>query len=89
MSDLRKNVTKQTENTETETRADLSGKNDRLVMRCRLEVINEILGDSVFWEGTKDETPGIRNIPGRMVAEAVFRTGKEQNMGMWHGFPCA
>lgn len=55
--------------------------------RCRLEVKNEILGDSVFWEGTKDETPNIRNKPGRMVAEAVFRTGEPKSWGMWHGFP--
>jgi hypothetical protein len=66
----------------------MNNPNERLVMRCRLEVKNEILGDSVFWEGTQDETSGIRNIPGRMVAEAVFRTGKAQMFGMWHGFPC-
>ena len=59
------------------------------IMRCRLEVRNEILGDSIFWEGREQETGSIGSIPGRMVAEAVFRTGKPQNLGMWYGFPCS
>lgn len=59
-----------------------------LVSRCRLEVKNEILGDSVFWEGGKSDTTEIRSIPGRAVAEAVFRTGKPKSWGMWYGYPC-
>jgi len=59
-----------------------------LVSRCRLEVRNAILGDSVFWEGVESDLGKIRSIPGRDVAAAVFRTGNPQKLGMWHGFPC-
>lgn len=59
-----------------------------LVSRCRLEVRNALLGDSVFWEGSAEEVHAIRSLPGRSVADAVFRTGKPQSLGMWHGFPC-
>ena len=59
-----------------------------LVSRCRLEVRNALLGDSVFWEGVASDIGKIRNIPGRDVAAAVFRTGRPQKNGMWHGFPC-
>lgn len=58
------------------------------VLRCRLEVKSEILGNSIFWEGSIDETAGIRTLPGRRVAEAVFRSGRPQSWGMWYGFPC-
>ena len=57
-------------------------------MRCRLEVRNEILGDSVFWVGVASDLGKIRSLPGRDVAAAVFRTGKPQKWGMWHGVPC-
>jgi hypothetical protein len=60
-----------------------------MVMRCRLEVRSDVLGNSVFWEGTRDETNEIRSIAGRCVADAVFRTGEQQTWGMWHGYPCA
>jgi len=56
-------------------------------MRCRLEVKSDVLGDSVFWEGEQSEIGLIRNIVGRWVADAVFRTGKPQCYGMWYGFP--
>jgi hypothetical protein len=57
-------------------------------MRCRVEVHSEVLGNSVFWEGTQDHSHEIRSLPGRWVADAVFRTGEPQTLGMWHGYPC-
>ena len=61
---------------------------DPLVSRCRLEVRSQILGDSVFWEGTNSELGQIRSEPGRAVVAAVFRTGRPQKWGMWYGFLC-
>ena len=56
-------------------------------MKCRIEVKNDILGNSVFWEGSEKEVTEIRSIPAKMVAEAVFRTGEPKHFGMWYGFP--
>lgn len=56
--------------------------------KCRLEVRSEVLGDSIFWEGTLLESYDIRSITGRIVVQEVFRTGKPQSIGMWFGFPC-
>lgn len=50
----------------------------------RVEVKNEILGDSVFWEGDASDIRSIRNIPARETAKLVARDGKARVCGMWH-----
>ena len=52
-------------------------------MRIKVEVKNEILGDSVFWEGGGEDINQIRNIPARMLAEMVIKDGEPRNCGMW------
>lgn len=52
-------------------------------MTIRVEVKNEILGDSIFWEGAAEDTAEIRNIVGRELAEAVAEDGKPRHRGMW------
>ncbi len=52
-------------------------------MRIKVEVKNEILGDSIFWEGSDKNINQIRNIPARMLAEMVIKDGKSRNSGMW------
>jgi len=52
------------------------------VDKCRLE-----FGESVYWEVTRDEARTVQSIPGRLVVDAVFRTGQEQRLGMWRGLP--
>lgn len=61
---------------------------DSGTMRVKIEVKNEFLGDSVFWEGAKHEINNIKNIHARQVAEHVFNTGEKKIVGMWHGEPC-
>lgn len=53
-------------------------------MRIRVEVKNEILGDSIFWEGSADRVHEIRNIPARQTAKLVAKDGKKRICGMWH-----
>jgi hypothetical protein len=53
------------------------------VMKIRVEVKNEILGDCVFWEGDPSKTRNIRNIPARRLAEEVVKDGKTRKNGMW------
>ena len=52
-------------------------------MGIRVEVKNEILGDSVFWEGDEKNIQDIRNIPARMTAERVVKDGITRQCGMW------
>lgn len=52
-------------------------------MIIKVEVKNEILGDSVFWEGNSDNISEIRNIPARMLAEKVAHDGITRKSGMW------
>jgi hypothetical protein len=52
-------------------------------MKIKVEVKNEILGDSVFWEGDISDISKIRNIPARMLAERVAADGKTRKDGMW------
>lgn len=54
--------------------------------KVRLEVKNELLGDSIIWEGYENETSFIRSLPGRVVAEAVFNSGKPKSWGMWYAY---
>ena len=53
-------------------------------MIIRVEVINELLGNSVFWEGDSSKISEIRNIPAKMLAEKVVKDGKKRTSGMWH-----
>lgn len=53
-------------------------------MRIRVEVKNEILGDSVFWEGEASAVREIRNIPARTIATMVTQDGLPRVLGMWH-----
>lgn len=49
-----------------------------------VEVVNEFLGDSIFWEGSPEDIAEIRNIPARKTAELVVKDGKNRVSGMWH-----
>jgi hypothetical protein len=52
--------------------------------RIRVEVKNEFLGNSVFWEGAAADIRMIHNIPARQTAELVAKDGKARVCGMWH-----
>jgi len=52
-------------------------------MNIKVEVKNEIMGNSTFWEGDSSEISKIRNIPARMLAERVVKDGQPRNIGMW------
>ena len=52
-------------------------------MKIKVEVKNEILGDSLFWEGDGKDIDEIRNIPARMTAKHVVKDGKTRKCGMW------
>ncbi len=52
-------------------------------MLLKVEVKNEILGDSVFWGGTEKQIDTIRNLPARMLARKVAQDGKTRRSGMW------
>ena len=52
-------------------------------MKIRVEIKNDILGNSVFWEGDYEDVGAIRNIPARMTALNVRRDGKTRQFGMW------
>ena len=52
-------------------------------MKIKVEVKNEILGNSVFWEGAASDISKIRNIPARILAERVAVDGKTRKDGMW------
>jgi hypothetical protein len=54
--------------------------------RIRVEVKNEILGKSVFWEGLASDVTQIRNVPARETAKLVARDGTNRVCGMWHVF---
>jgi hypothetical protein len=53
-------------------------------MKIRVEVKNEILGDSLFWEGESTAIHEIRNIPARQIAKLVVKDGLPRILGMWH-----
>jgi len=61
----------------------LADKFRRNKMNIRVAVKNEIMGDSIFWEGPSVKISEIRNIPARMLAERVVTDGKERKDGMW------
>ena len=49
----------------------------------RVEVKNEILGDSIFWEGQPENVEEIRNIVARQLAKQTVKDGRPHNSGMW------
>jgi len=52
-------------------------------MKIKVEVKNDILGDSVFWEGDSANIDEIRNIPARLLAKRVILDGETRKDGMW------
>jgi hypothetical protein len=52
-------------------------------VKIKVEVKNNILGDSTFWEGDSSKISEIRNIPAKMTAEQVVKDGKTRTCGMW------
>jgi hypothetical protein len=52
-------------------------------MRLRVEVKNDILGNSIFWEGSTKDIENIKNIPARILAKQVLVDGATRKMGMW------
>lgn len=52
-------------------------------MKIKVEVKNEILGNSTFWKGPKEDINKIRNNVARMLAQKVIKDGKPRNSGMW------
>jgi len=52
-------------------------------MNIKVEVKNEILGNSIFWEGDSENINQIRNIPAKMLAKQVIKDGKTRKLGMW------
>jgi len=52
-------------------------------MQIRVEIKNEILGDSVFWEGDIKGICQIRNIVAKNLAEKVAQDGRARKSGMW------
>ena len=52
-------------------------------MKIKVEVENEILGNSTFWEGDEKDISKIRNIPARILAKRVIQDGETRKSGMW------
>jgi hypothetical protein len=52
-------------------------------MKIRVEVKNEFLGDSLFWEGDSNKVQEICNIPARETAKLVAKDGQTRKCGMW------
>ena len=53
-------------------------------MIIKVEVKNDLLGDSEFWRGDSRDVSEIRNIPARELAEMVAKDGVSRNSGMWY-----
>ena len=51
----------------------------------RVEIKNEILGDSIFWEGHPEDVDELKNknIVAHMLAKKVAKTGQPAMSGMW------
>lgn len=66
----------------------MSKKNEKINMglRIRVEVRNEILGDSVFWEGDAQDIHEIRNVAARQTAMLVANDRMPRKCGMWYVF---
>jgi len=53
-------------------------------MEIKVEVRNEILGNSVFWKGDSKDIYQIPNIPAKLTAQKVVKDGKDRVSGMWY-----
>ena len=53
------------------------------VKRIKVEVINDIFGNSIFWEGPAENIDEIKNIPAKRIAEKVAEFGGVRQSGMW------
>jgi len=51
-------------------------------MKIKVEVKNDILGNSVFWEGDSDDISQIRNIPAQVTAKKVAQDGETRCMNI-------
>ena len=49
----------------------------------RVEVRNEILGNSVFWQGPAERIEEIRNLVAKQQARLVAKDGQARASGMW------
>ena len=49
----------------------------------KVEVISNVLGTHVFWEGDASKIKEIRNIVARGLAEIVVKDKKNRKDGMW------
>jgi len=52
-------------------------------MKIQIEVKNEVLGDSIFWAGDSKDIEDIPNLPARIAAKSLLRTGQTYKFGMW------
>lgn len=53
-------------------------------MKIKVEVRNEILGDSIFWEGDSTKLAEIQNLPAKRLADMVVIDGLPRRSGMWY-----
>ncbi len=52
-------------------------------MKVRVEVKNDILGNSVFWEGSPEKADEVRNIVAKNLVKQIAKDGKPRREGMW------
>ena len=52
-------------------------------MKIKVEIKNKILGNSIFWEGDKEDIDQIKNIVARNMAHNVACDGQARATGMW------
>ena len=52
-------------------------------MKIRVRIENNIVGDSVFWEGDSADIKQIRNVVARILATNVSSDGRLRKSGMW------
>ena len=52
-------------------------------MRIKVEVKNDLIGDSIFWEGDSENIFEIKNSLARQLAQQVIIDGKTRRLGMW------
>ncbi len=53
-------------------------------MKIKVEVKNELFGNSIFWEGDAKDSRKIHNLVARSLAKQVKEDGNSRNSGMWH-----
>ncbi len=52
-------------------------------MKIKVEVENDLLGNSIFWEGDEKDIDDIANFPARKMARKVAIDGMTRVFGMW------